>query len=132
MKNKGQKISQAFQRWLLALVAIAFLTSTAFLWFSQTRLSETNTTNLLQLNLTDVDQDLKDLSDDNLLRVTRRIAREIDKRDSVSSFDLMVLADKHSVPEISLVDSNGIITAIKREKRKCVITVKNGNIGTIF
>ena len=25
MKNKGQKISQAFQRWLLALVAIAFL-----------------------------------------------------------------------------------------------------------
>ena len=111
MKNKGQKISQAFQRWLLALVAIAFLTSTAFLWFSQTRLSETNTTNLLQLNLTDVDQDLKDLSDDNLLRVTRRIAREIDKRDSVSSFDLMVLADKHSVPEISLVDSNGIITA---------------------
>ena len=111
MKNKGQKISQAFQRWLLALVAIAFLTSTAFLWFSQTRLSETNTTNLLQLNLSDVDQDIKDLSDDNLLRVTRRIAREMNNRDSVSSFDLMVLADKHSVPEINLVDANGIITA---------------------
>ena len=111
MKNKGQKISQAFQRWLLALVAIAFLTSTAFLWFSQTRLSETNTTNLLHLNLSDVDQDIKDLSDDNLLRVTRRIAREMNNRDSVSSFDLMVLADKHSVPEINLVDGNGIITA---------------------
>lgn len=111
MKNKGQKISQDFQRWLLALVVIAFLTSTAFLWFSQTKLSETNTTNLLHLNLSDVDQDIKDLSDENLLRVTRRIARELNKRDSVSSFDLMVLADKHSVPEISLVDTNGIITA---------------------
>lgn len=83
MKNKGQKISQDFQRWLLALVAIAFLTSTAFLWFSQTKLSETNTTNLLHLNLSDVDQDIKDLSDENLLRVTRRIARELNKRDSV-------------------------------------------------
>ena len=111
MKNKGQKISQDFQRWLLALVAIAFLTSTAFLWFSQTKLSETNTTNLLHLNLSDVDQDIKDLSDENLLRVTRRIARELNKRDSVSSFDLMVLADKHSVPEINLVDENGIIVA---------------------
>ena len=110
-KNKGQKISQAFQRWLLALVAIAFLTSTAFLWFSQTKLSETNTTNLLHLNLSDVDQDIKDLSDDNLLRVTRRIARELNKKDTFSSFDLMVLADKHSVPEINLVDENGIITA---------------------
>ena len=110
-KNKGQKISQAFQRWLLALVAIAFLTSTAFLWLSQTKLSETNTTNLLHLNLSDVDQDIKDLSDDNLLRVTRRIARELNKKDTFSSFDLMVLADKHSVPEINLVDENGIITA---------------------
>ena len=46
--KKVHKISQDFQRWLLALVAIAFLTSTAFLWISQTRLSETNTNNLLQ------------------------------------------------------------------------------------
>lgn len=111
MKNKGQKISQAFQRWLLALVAIAFLTSTAFLWFSQTRLSEDNTHNLLKLNILDVEQDIKDLSDENLLKVTHRIAKELNKKDSVSSFDLMVLADKHSVPEINLIDTNGIISA---------------------
>ena len=111
MKNKGQKISQAFQRWLLALVAIAFLTSTAFLWFSQTRLSEDNTHNLLKLNILDVEQDIKDLSDENLLKVTHRIAKELNKKDSVSSFDLMVLADKHSVPEINLIDINGIISA---------------------
>ena len=109
--KKVHKISQDFQRWLLALVAIAFLTSTAFLWVSQTRLSETNTNNLLQLNLSDVEQDIRDLSDDNLLKVTRRIARELNKKDTVSSFDLMVLADKHSVPEINLVDTNGIISA---------------------
>ena len=109
--KKVHKISQDFQRWLLALVAIAFLTSTAFLWVSQTRLSETNTNNLLHLNLSDVEQDIRDLSDDNLLKVTRRIARELNKKDTISSFDLMVLADKHSVPEINLVDINGIISA---------------------
>ncbi|MBR5796845.1 MAG: SpoIIE family protein phosphatase, partial [Phascolarctobacterium sp.] len=109
--KKAHKISQDFQRWLLALVAIAFLTSTAFLWVSQTRLSETNTNNLLHLNLSDVEQDIRDLSDDNLLKVTRRIARELNKKDTISSFDLMVLADKHSVPEINLVDTNGIISA---------------------
>ena len=111
MKNKGLKISQSFQRWLLVLVAIAFFTSTAFLWFSQTKLSEDNTYNLLKLNISDVQQDIKDLSDENLLRVTHRIARELNKIDKASSFDLMVLADKHSVPEINLVNINGIITA---------------------
>ena len=111
MKNKGLKISQSFQRWLLVLVVIAFFTSTAFLWFSQTSLSEDNTYNLLKLNISDVQQDIKDLSDENLLRVTRRIARELNKIDKASSFDLMVLADKHSVPEINLVDINGLITA---------------------
>ena len=111
MKNKGLKISQSFQRWLLVLVAIAFFTSTAFLWFSQTKLSEDNTYNLLKLNISDVQQDIKDLSDENLLRVTHRIARELNKIDKASSFDLMVLADKHSVPEINLVNINGLITA---------------------
>ena len=121
--KKVHKISQDFQRWLLALVAIAFLTSTAFLWVSQTRLSETNTNNLLQLNLSDVEQDIKDLSDDNLLKVTRRIARELNKKDTVSSFDLMVLADKHSVPEINLVDINGIISKLDYLKELGIKTI---------
>lgn len=111
MDKKGQKISHAFQRWLLALVAIALFTSTAFLWFSQTKLSEDNTHNLLKLNISDVEQDIKDLSDENLLSITRRIANDLSQKEKVSSFDLMVLADKHSVPEINLIDKKGIITA---------------------
>lgn len=111
MKNKGQKISQSFQRWLLVLVTIAFLTSTAFLWISQTKLSEDNTYNLLQLNISDVKQDIKDLSDENLLSITRRIAKELNQREQVSSFDLMVLTEKHAIPEINLIDNTGYIVA---------------------
>ena len=111
MQKKGQKISQSFQRWLLALVTIAFLTSTAFLWFSQTKLSEDNTYNLLQLNISDVKQDIKDLSDENLLLITHRIAKELERKEQVSSLDLMVLTEKHDVPEINLIDKNGFIVA---------------------
>ena len=111
MQKKGQKISQSFQRWLLALVTIAFLTSTAFLWFSQTKLSEDNTYNLLQLNISDVKQDIKDLSDENLLLITHRIAKELERKEQVTSLDLMVLTEKHDVPEINLIDKNGFIIA---------------------
>ncbi len=111
MQKKGQKISQSFQRWLLALVTIAFLTSTAFLWFSQTKLSEDNTYNLLQLNISDVKQDIKDLSDENLLLITHRIAKELERKEQVNSLDLMVLTEKYDVPEINLIDKNGFIIA---------------------
>ena len=47
MKNKKAKLSQAFQRWLVILVAIAFLATTLFLWIIQTRLSENNAISLL-------------------------------------------------------------------------------------
>ena len=48
MKEKHQKISQVFQKWLLLLVVcVAFLVTTAFLWFFQTNLSQRNAINLL-------------------------------------------------------------------------------------
>ena len=109
MKNKGQKISQAFQRWLLALVAIAFLTSTAFLWFSQTRLSEDNTHNLLKLNILDVEQDIKDLSDENLLKVTHRIAKELNKKDIYNASKIGIMAGASTPKE----DINGVIKFLK-------------------
>ncbi len=111
MKRKGQKISQAFQLWLLALVTIAFLTSTAFLWFSQTKLSEDNTYNLLKLNISDVKQDVNDLSNENLLALTRRIAKDINHAEVVDSALLYALAEKYDAAEINYIDTQGIITA---------------------
>ena len=46
-KEKHQKISQVFQKWLLLVVCVAFLVTTAFLWFFQTNLSQRNAINLL-------------------------------------------------------------------------------------
>ena len=112
---KEKKISQSFQRWLLILVAVAFLMTTAFLWAIQTRLSENNAIDLMRLNISDVREDILDASDENLLSLTRQIKKEINAARSIhKSVDremLSALAEEYEVVEINIVDENGIITA---------------------
>lgn len=108
---KKTKLSQSFQKWLLILVAVAFLTTTAFLWLIQTRLSENNAISLLELNLSDVREDIIDASDENLLKLTRSIAADLDAMETVDSARLPALVAKYDVTEINVIDQKGIITA---------------------
>lgn len=109
MKNKKTKLSHAFQRWLLILVAIAFLATTAFLWLIQTRLSENNAISLLELNLSDVREDIIDASDANLLKLTRSVAADINGNGGADAAYLAELMAKYDVTEINVIDENGVI-----------------------
>ena len=111
MKNKKTKISQSFQRWLLILVVIAFLATTVFLWIIQTRLAEDNAISLLELNISDVREDIIDASDENLLELTRQIAQELNQTAHITSAGLMELTLKYDVKEINYIDPDGIIRA---------------------
>lgn len=111
MTRKKTKLSQSFQRWLIVLVAIAFLATTAFLWLIQTRLSEKNAISLLELNLADVREDIIDASDANLLKLTRRVAGDLNAMETVSSADLHTLTIKYDVTEINVIDPNGMIVS---------------------
>lgn len=111
MKNKKTKLSQSFQRWLLVLVAVAFLTTTAFLWLIQTRLSENNAVNLLKLNLSDVREDINDASDEHLLDLARRIASDLDRLDEITDDELFALSKAYDVTEINVINESGIIFA---------------------
>ena len=111
MKNKKTKLSQSFQRWLIILVAIAFLATTAFLWLIQTSLSENNAINLLALNLSDVRDDIIDASDANLLKLTRQIAKDIEAADTMDGTLLARLTGAYGVTEINCIDKDGIIVA---------------------
>lgn len=111
MSGKKAKLSHSFQRWLLILVAIAFLTTTAFLWLIQTKLSENNAIDLMNLNLSDVREDIIDASDANLLKLTREIAGDIDAAEMVYPVYLKALAAQYDVTEINVIDDDGIITA---------------------
>lgn len=108
---KKTKLSHSFQRWLIVLVAFAFLATTIFLWIIQTDLSESNAINLLELNLSDVREDIMDASDANLVRLTLSMAQELDAQDSIDSDDLEALMLKYDVTEVNVIDENGFIIA---------------------
>lgn len=109
MKEKQQKLSQAFQQRLLILVVIAFLATTVFLWFFQTRLAEENAVRLLELNISDVRQDIADASDENLVDLAWEIAAELDRSPVITDGLLLGLAVEYGVSEINYIDSDGII-----------------------
>ena len=111
MKNKTTRISQAFQRWLLALVAIAFLATTVFLWLIQTGLAEDNAINLLALNIADVRDDIQDASDDNLLALTEEIAGKLNHAEEITVDFLFELCHQYDVTEINCIDPDGFIFA---------------------
>ena len=111
MKNKKKRLSQSFQRWLLVLVAIAFLATTTFLWLIQTQLSHTNAIHLLELNLADVREDIIDASDNNLLKLTSQIATDLDGMEVITTDALEELMVRYDVTEINVINTAGFIYA---------------------
>ena len=111
MKHKKVRISQSFQHWLLLLVITAFLATTVFLWVFQTKLSQDNTVRLLELNISDVRDDIQDASDENLLKLTSQIAQDLNAAGEITSDLLAELSRRYEVTEINRIDQRGIITA---------------------
>ena len=106
-----KKISRSFQNWLLVLVVTAFLMTTAFLWLFQTRLAQNNTVRLLELNITDVRQDIQDASDENLLNLTQNIADRLNRVETITDELLFDLCLQYDVTEINCIDKSGMIYA---------------------
>lgn len=106
-----KQIAQTFQRWLLVCLVIGFLCTTVFSWVLQTQLSESDSENLIRLNLADVKQDISDASDKNLLSITRNVAEEINVTGVSDSESLKDIAEMFDIAEINIIDTRGIITA---------------------
>ncbi len=103
--HKSQKqISQTFQMWLLICIVIAFVATSIFMSVLQTRVSETETESVIEINLGDVYQDISDASDENLLNKTKQIMT-----DYLAGEDLSYLAEKYNVIEVNIIDENGFI-----------------------
>ena len=105
MKKKKTKLSQSFQRWLIVLVAIAFLATTAFLWLIQTRLSENNAIDLLALNLSDVREDIIDASDANLLKLAWSVAADLNPMEDITGDMLQELTAKYADFDFGILDN---------------------------
>lgn len=112
-----KKLSQTFQLWLFLCVAIGFAVTSAFTCVLQTSIAENDTKRLLNLNLQDVRQSIHDASDRNLAALTEEIAAAVEKElsqenlDESSNLFIKRLAIWYNVPEINLIDADGVIIA---------------------
>ena len=105
--NQYRQISQVFQYLLLICVAVAFAATCIFTNTLQTRLAYSQTENLLTLNLNDIKEDIREASDENLLKITRLISAKVTSEST--SETLLSLCDEYDVAGINIVDENGII-----------------------
>lgn len=104
MKKRRHYISNTFQFWLFICIAIAFVFTSLFTSTIQSRISESETADIIETNIKDVYQDILDASDENLLEKTKKIKEEYEQGASLSE-----LIKKYNVSEINLIDEDGII-----------------------
>lgn len=115
--KKQRRIAQFFLKWLLILVVIACLITTVFLWIFQTNLANQNADQLLSLNITDVQADIRDTTDEHLMEVVRSVAAELEDidadTDAREALNLRIIGmlRRYDVKEINVVNSEGIIVA---------------------
>ena len=105
------KISQTVQAWLLGTVLVAVVFSTIFTFSLQAIIGNMDTESILSDTISDVKKDIRDASDDNLLKITTKIAEEIMAEEVTDPKRLKQIADENNVDEINVVNHDGIIYA---------------------
>lgn len=103
-KRENIRIAETIQRWLLLSVVLAFLATSLFVFQLQTKMATAQTDSLLELALDEVEDDVRDASNQNILDLTKTISRDI------GTIELSEIKEKYDVAEINLIDKNGIIT----------------------
>ena len=97
-------------RMLIAIV-VAFFITVGFTAIVQTNRSLSETNELLDLSIQDVEDDIVDASDANLLEITNHASAAIRTAKSATNERCAQLAAELDVAEINVVDENGIIVA---------------------
>lgn len=111
-KAKGnERISQTIQKWLLLTVVLAFLITSVFVFKLQDTIADTQADNQLKMATDEVAADIRDASDENLLRLTRGIAVEVK-----NGSDFSHIRTRYDVTEVSFIDSTGVIVKSTDER----------------
>ena len=105
--SRKENITQTFQRWLLVCVVLAFGVMTVFTHAFQSRIAYATLDYTLRAHMEDVCKDINDVSNRNLLNITREIATALPA--NATQKDLQQLAQQYSVTEINIIDEDGII-----------------------
>ena len=106
-ESRKENIAQTFQRWLLICVVLAFSATTVFTHMFQSQIAYASVDYTLNASMEDVRKDIRDVSNRNLMSITKEIAEKLPETPTKAEF--LHLARDHGVSEINLVNSNGVI-----------------------
>ena len=107
--KEQQQISQTFQNWLLIYILIGFFVTSWFTYTLQNGVLEAETRSVLRTNIDDVNRDIRAASDENLLEITKMVAKDYEKEKLENTTYVDLLSLRYSVSDINVIDENGII-----------------------
>ena len=105
-KIKGERIANTFQRWLLLVIILAFVTTSVFTYFLQDGIVNIETQKVFTTAINDVEEDIVGKSNAQLLEIAEAVKIEYEDNTSI---DLQTLADNYGIKEINVVNDKGII-----------------------
>lgn len=125
------ELSVIFHRKLILNVLVAFIITCTFSTLLQVQISKENTRQLLELNITDVENSINLSSDKNILSICDSVKQDLIERNVISLLSsdnktiiynaLNSIKGKYHVTDIFVINNDGIITGCT------TTTVKNPN-----
>ncbi len=106
-KKTSEGIANTFQRRLLVCIVVAYLITSTFTLVLQNGMAQIETREVFTASMTDVEQTVRDKSNQHLLTIAKQVKQEYENDPTVSLLDL---TEKYGIKEINVVGSNGIIT----------------------
>ena len=101
-------LSQQFLKGMLVVVLLALSSTSLFTFKLQNAISNNDTTELLQININDIKEDVDSRSNKYLLNICYKVKKELDE--DITNDELIKLLDLYDVAEINVVNYGGIIT----------------------
>ena len=105
-KKGNERISNTFQRWLLACIVIAYLVTSTFTYILQNGMVKIETQKVFTTAINDVEADIDGKSNAHLLGIAKDVKAEYESDPNASLSDIV---EKYGIVEINVVTSDGII-----------------------
>ena len=102
-------LSQLFQRRLMVIVVISFFLTNIFSYFIQYGISNSNTENIMRINIQDAIEDIDLAVDQSLMDMARLITSRIESSETIDTETLQSIAAAFEVSEINVVGKDNII-----------------------
>ena len=115
-KNQKKHISEIFQIMLAIVIVGCFSLTSYFTYYFQTKVTESDYAELLNLNMYDLKIDVISYSDDSMLKEVKTIAKNVSS--TSSSEELVSFSSQFDVYELDIVSNDGIIQNSNLSEKK--------------